>query len=260
MQAAGKPGTLLIAAHPDDETIGAGIRISHTHAIQVVHVTDGSPYNISDAIAAGFSTREEYAAARGEESARALALAGVPQESITSFRFTDQQVSFDLERLSLRILALLEKVEPHIVMTHPYEGGHPDHDSVAFACRMAKQLHDRTNPGWHFELVEFTSYHAESGGIRPYAFLPSDNGGPRRYCLTASEQALKISMLNEFRTQAKTLAPFMNPEFELFRKAPHYDFRRAPHSGRLFYEHFDWGIDGTAWRDLASQAMRHLLS
>ena len=61
-------------------------------------------------------------------------------------------------------------------------------------------------------------------------------------------------MLEEFKTQAKALAPFMLPEAEIFRQAPDYDFHHAPHSGRLFYEYFDWGIDGTTWRDLARAA------
>jgi hypothetical protein len=66
-------------------------------------------------------------------------------------------------------------------------------------------------------------------------------------------------MLQTFTTQARTLAPFMNPEYELFRTAPQYDFRRPPHHGKLFYEYFDWGLDGTAWRELASQTLRRLL-
>src|ERR1700751_369792 len=74
MKAVSVPRTLLIAAPPDDETIGAAIRISRTPGIRIVHVTEGSPDNPADAIAAGFSTREAYAAARHQETLRALAL------------------------------------------------------------------------------------------------------------------------------------------------------------------------------------------
>lgn len=259
MHAVSVPRTLLIAAHPDDETIGAGIRISHTPGIQVVLVTDGSPLDLSDALAAGFDTREAYADARRKEMAQALAIAGVPKESITNLRLTDQQLSFSLEDLTLRVLTLLEKFRPDLVLTHPYEGGHPDHDAVAFACSVAKKLHEQKNANCSFGLLEFTSYHADHGGIRPYAFLPSNNGGPCHYYLTAREQHLKTRMLQCFKTQARTLAPFMNPEYELFRTAPQYDFRRPPHNGKLFYEYFDWGLDGTAWRELASQTLRRLL-
>ncbi|HEV2400914.1 MAG TPA: PIG-L family deacetylase [Candidatus Sulfotelmatobacter sp.] len=259
MHAASVPRTLLIAAHPDDETIGAGIRISHTPGIQVVHLTDGSPVDLSDALAAGFSNQETYANARREEAARALAIAGVAKESLTNLCFTDQQLSFSLEDLTLQVLTLLERFRPDLVLTHPYEGGHPDHDAVAFACNVAKKLLEQKNAAWNFGLLEFTSYHADNGGIRPYAFLPSNNGGPCRYYLSPREQRQKINMLQAFTTQARTLAPFMNPEYELFRIAPQYDFRRPPHNGKLFYEYFDWGLDGTAWRELASQTLRRLL-
>jgi LmbE family N-acetylglucosaminyl deacetylase len=258
MQAASAPRTLLIAAHPDDETIGAAIRISRTPDIEIVHVTDGAPLNPSDAFAAGFSNKEDYGATRREEAIRALALAGVPPAAITNLGFTDQQLSFELESLTLRILALIESFRPDVVLTHPYEGGHPDHDSVAFACHAAKRLYEQEVPASDIELVEFTSYHAENGGITAYEFLPSRDHKEHRYCLSPGERQLKLRMLREYQTQAKSLAPFMLPEVEPFRPAPQYDFRRAPHQGRVFYEYFDWGIDSVTWRDLAHDAERQL--
>jgi LmbE family N-acetylglucosaminyl deacetylase len=189
-----------------------------------------------------------------------LALAGVPRHAITNLYFTDQRVSFELEYLTTRILNLLEKFQPQIVLTHPYEGGHPDHDSIAFACHSAERMYELDYPGSAFDLVEFTSYHAESGGIKTYSFLPCKDHEEIRLCLSPAERDLKLSMLQEFKTQEKTLAPFKLPEVEIFRPAPQYDFHRAPHSGRLFYEYFDWGIDGANWRDLARDAERSLLS
>ena len=260
MQAASPPRTLLIAAHPDDETVGAAIRISQTPDIQVIHVTEGSPPNPADAFAAGCSTRDEYAHVRRREAVRAMALAGVSADAITNLYFTDQRVSFELEYLTIRILTLLEELQPQIVLTHPYEGGHPDHDSIAFACHSAKRLYELEDPESAFELVEFTSYHAESGGIKTYSFLPCKDQEETRHYLSRAERALKLSMLQAFTSQQKTLAPFMLPEVEVFRPAPQYDFHRAPHSGRLFYEYFDWGIDGATWRDLARDAERSLLN
>jgi len=260
MQAVSVPRTLLIAAHPDDETIGAAIRISRTPRIRIVHVTEGSPTNPADALAAGFSTREAYAAARRQETLRALALADVRSEAVTNLYFIDQKVAFELECLTLRLLALFDQFRPQVVLTHPYEGGHPDHDSVAFACHAAKILFEQEHPQSAFQLLEFTSYHADAGGIANYEFLPSLNSREFAYALTVAERELKIAMLREFTTQQKTLKPFMQPEVEPLRPAPRYDFRRPPHLGRLFYEYFDWGIDGGTWRDLAHDAQRQLLN
>ena len=259
MQGVSVPRTLLIAAHPDDETIGAAIRISRTPGIGIVHVTEGSPVNPADAVRAGFSTRKAYAEARREEAFRALALAGIPRDAVTNLYFIDQKVAFELESLTLRLLVLFEQFRPQIVLTHAYEGGHPDHDSVAFACHSAKTLHELERPESGFQLLEFTSYHADAGGIAAYEFLPIPNWKEFPHLLTPSERELKIAMLREFTSQQKTLEAFMQPEVEPFRPAPRYDFRRAPHLGRLFYEYFDWGIDGATWRDFAHDAERHLL-
>src|SRR5215472_8403395 len=97
MQGVSVPRTLLIAAHPDDETIGAAIRISRTPGIRIVHVTAGSPANPADALAAGFFAREAYAAARRAELLRAHGLAGVPRNDIANLNFTDSSVAFELE-------------------------------------------------------------------------------------------------------------------------------------------------------------------
>ena len=51
----------------------------------------------------------------------------------------------------------------------------------------------------------------------------------------------------------ETLAQF-GLEAERFRVAPQYDFTAAPHEGRLHYEHYDWGMSGERFRELARQA------
>jgi hypothetical protein len=69
-----------------------------------------------------------------------------------------------------------------------------------------------------------------------------------------------MHMLGEFRTQVKPLEPFMLANCERFRIAPEYDFLHPPLAGRLFYENFDWGVDGAEWRELARQALCELPS
>lgn len=95
---------LVVAAHPDDETIGAGVLISRIPGTQILHVTDGAPLNMADATAAGFGTRESYADARRLETQRALARAGVPPTAIHNLGFVDQGAVFRLEQVTRAIL------------------------------------------------------------------------------------------------------------------------------------------------------------
>ena len=249
---------LVIAAHPDDETIGAGILMSRTPGVQIVHVTEGSPRNLSDAFASGFSTKEAYAKARQKETVKALDKAGIREDAITNLCFVDQQVSFHMEELAFRIVELINRSKPSILLTHAYEGGHPDHDAVAFACHLAYQLQFRQRGERVFDLLEFIGYHAENGRIKTYEFLPCRARKQYRLCPTAEERQLKIDMLRAFESQSKTLQHFLSPRSETFRRSPIYDFSRAPHDGKLFYEYFDWGIDGQTWRRLASEVVNRL--
>lgn len=254
MEAQKLPRVLLIAAHPDDETIGAGVLLSRRKNVQVVHVTDGSPINSSDALAAGFS-REEYAQARRRETVEALAVAGIPESAILNLHYTDQQTAFQLNEISASISYLMRQIRPDIVLTHAYEGGHPDHDSVAFASHLAQ----RTCPDATFSLCEFTGYHAGQHGMEIGEFLPQPGPCEYTYALSPRERVFKIEMMNKFTTQANTLQPFFRPEVERFRVAPHYDFTQPPHEGKLWYENFNWGVDGPTWRQMAAQTLSEII-
>lgn len=248
------PRTLLIAAHPDDETIGAGALLRRRPNIKVIHVTDGSPLNASDALGAGFTTREEYAEARRKETVQALAQAGIPDDAITNLQFTDQQLSFQLKEVTQRVLAVVRQFQPEVVLTHAYEGGHPDHDSVAFACHIACRL--SRDPS--FCLCEFAGYHAGFAGMEIYTFLARAPQTQYTYGLNAGERELKIAMIKSFTTQERTLQPFTEPHVERFRMAPEYDFTRPPHEGKLWYENFNWGTDCATWRKMASQTLSEI--
>lgn len=251
---------LLVAAHPDDETIGAGGILPELGGVTVLHLTDGAPRDRRWWGSPGFAAREDYARARGEELRAALALAGIVGERARGLGLADQEASAELSRLAREIAATVRDLRPAVVLTHPYEGGHPDHDAAAFAvhaaCRMIERGGERAPA-----IVESPSYHARGEGIATGEFLPGDTGpgaGAETVELDEEQRARKARMLACFATQRETLAQFGGGERERFRLAPRYDFTRAPHEGVLNYERFEWGVTGPEWRERARAALAAL--
>lgn len=248
--------TAIISAHPDDEVIGASSRLPLLKNVYIIHTTDGAPRNMLDARAAGFDNNSSYAQARRQELYRALEIAGITPNKCLELGFKDQETSFNLIPLSERLEELLRELRPDIILTHAYEGGHPDHDSTAFAVHLAAS--SIYGKGYAPPvLIEFTSYHDSHGQIRTSEFL---SGMEERTCtivLSEEERITKKRMLDSFLTQKNVLSVF-NIEKEAFRFSPFYDFLRAPHEGTLYYEHFDWGIKGESWRRLAAEALDYL--
>jgi len=249
------PSTLVVAAHPDDETVSAGWLLTRLQAPTLVHVTDGAPRRLHPLRRRSFSSSQTYAFARRQELEAALALAGIRPEQVRGLACSDQEAAFNLASLSLRTAALLRELRPEVVLTHAYEGGHPDHDAAAFAVHAACRLLEREGePGP--SVVEMGSYHRSLCGVRMHAFLPGP-GEVLTRTLTASERALKRRLLACFRTQWLTLRLFP-VAVERFRLALRYDFTRPPHPGRLLYECFAWGMTGARFRELASRALVEL--
>lgn len=248
--------TLIIAAHPDDEVIGASGRLPLLKNFSIIHSTDGAPENMMDAVSAGLSGMEEYSSARRQELYGALHLAGISEDRCRCLGFKDQGISFSLAEAAECIKGVLEELMPDIVLTHPYEGGHPDHDSTAFAVHAACRL-IRKKGNMPPVIIEFTSYHGNEGSIITAEFLPYKNILSCSLILSEQEMTLKNKMLDCFVTQQKTLSAFRGNK-ESFRYAPGYDFSIPPHKGKLYYEYFNWGIDGAQWRSNALSALKVL--
>ena len=250
------PRVLLVAAHPDDEAIGAGALLHELPDVVVVHVTDGAPADNRVARRKGFANRDEYAAARHREVVEALSLVGIKEDRIRSLGFVDGQASFHLVDLSHKIIDLLIDFDPEVVLTHPYEGGHTDHDATAFAVHLACGILRREG----FDaptVIEFTSYHNRNGRRVRGAFIPFPDVLERAVDLLAGDQALKVKMFARFTSQRDCLRQFPIT-VERFRIAPRYSFTVPPHEGQLDYERYCSSICGDEWRQRAENALELL--
>jgi LmbE family N-acetylglucosaminyl deacetylase len=241
---------LIVAAHPDDETVGCGIWMQRRgpRRLILLHITDGSPLDGVDARKAGFPSREAYAAARREELHAALDLLGVKREQCVCLPFPDQGAYLRLPELVAQIRLLVEAIRPGVVLAPAYEGGHPDHDSAALAVYLV-----RRQARCGFRHREYRLYHSEpEGGMNTLEFLPC-NCATEILHPSLAERELKARMLSCFRTQRRILSQFDSVD-ERFRDAPAYNFRQPPHPGPLLYER--WGfVDGADWRQRASECL-----
>ncbi|NNM71843.1 PIG-L deacetylase family protein [Enterovirga aerilata] len=292
------PGrTVLVFAHPDDETLACGALLPRLEDVRIVHVTDGAPRNGEDARRHGYSTPTEYAAARREELRAAAALAGVPEERLICFDVADQGAAFALADIARRLAPVVQDAD--LVIAHAYEGGHPDHDAVCWAVHAALGLSDAagcgagtpsargrgqgdgavTSPKGSLPLTRSAARAGslpggESVGARrpvllevPLYRLGPDGGwlrgsfgdedGAAVLHLTPAERALKARMIAAHASQAGTLAGFGVAD-ECYRAAPAYDFGSLPNRGALLYERYGWGLAGGQWLELAAAAAREL--
>jgi LmbE family N-acetylglucosaminyl deacetylase len=250
------PRTLIAFAHPDDETIGASAVLARLPRVRLLCATDGAPLDRRWWGDPSCASRADYASLRRRELEAALAVPNVPPSDMVQLPHGDQQLSLRLAELSHEVRAALEAGGAEVVLTHPYEGGHPDHDSVAFAVHAAVALLRRAGTRAP-EIAEFASYHADGDGLATGSFLPRSEFTAWTVELSPGEREMKRRMLGAYASQRETLSQF-GVETERFRPAPRYDFTAPPHPGPPWYERFDWGCTGAEWRQRAAEAMRAL--
>ncbi|MGJ4944824.1 PIG-L deacetylase family protein [Bradyrhizobium sp. HKCCYLS1011] len=237
---------VLVVAHPDDEVLAMGGRLRTFRDLTVIQLTDGAPASGADARRLGFAGNSAYATVREQEAHRACATLGLrcprialgapDQDSIFFARHLIDAISRELRHAAL-------------VFTHPYEGGHPDHDTAALIVQRAcaeLQAGAQTAPA----RFEFASYHLRDGGMHTGAFCPAPQSHDVTVRLAPDVHELKHHALAAYASQAKVLSRF-DPGIERYRTAPDYDFTRAPPPGAALYDRFGWDMTAAKWRALA---------
>lgn len=245
------PGpAVVVVAHPDDETVLVGGLLARLPVLTLAHVTDGAPADMADARRLGFESRDAYRAARAAELDEALAVLGVAPRRV-AMGLADQSAADDLVGLTEGLARELDGAE--LVLTHAYEGGHPDHDACAFAVQAACSRMARPPVR-----LEFPAYHARGGARVVGRFHPDPAPGERKIVLAPERAAAKREAMARHRTQAEVLAWFPEPEVERLRAAPDYDFTAPPPSGEVLYDGWRWSLTSAGWQARAAAALAEL--
>ena len=137
---------LVLAAHPDDEVLGAGgtlaLNANRAEAIRVWVATDGQK---QERVA---GSDEEYGARRREESRRAARVLGIAEPVFGAM--PDRELASRREELRAELLTQVRDFSPDLILCPSPVEIHPDHRALAetlyelvAGSRLADADHDR---------------------------------------------------------------------------------------------------------------------
>ena len=173
--------TLVLAPHPDDETLGAGACIATLRAsnvpVTVVAATDGENcYDLP------LAKREGIRRTREAEQERALARLGVANDCIYRLRLTDSGLHEQEAELTAR---LMELAAPGMHLFAPWTGDfHPDHEACARAAMAVAQAR-----GMQLTFYFFWTWHRGAASV--LTGLPICRFQPSAAALLAKQEALQ---------------------------------------------------------------------
>lgn len=243
----------IVAAHPDDEIIGMGGRLFCLSALTLIHVTNGAGNSVELAKAKGFASPEDYSAARFGELDLALKVVGAAPQHCLRYAYADGEAALSIIDLTVRLARDLHG--KRLIFTHAFEGGHPDHDTCAFATRAACCLIERDG-AVPPEIIEFSGYHSRYGKFFSGEFWPDEKNPTIAASLSPLRHFRKRLAMHAFRSQSWIRNAFHGRR-EYYRHAPGYDFSRPP-PGAWLYDKQNWVVTGGKWVGYVEDAIDKL--
>jgi len=210
---------MVVAPHPDDETLGCGATISAKRAagtaVRVVIVTDGRRSHGPDVVA-----EEELVARRSAEAVEACAALGVGRSDVVQLGWMDSTLHGRVDELSRCIEGVIADFAPDEVLVPCALESHPDHRAVSGAVRQLLHSGPRAWQAVEYpvdlparaalELLVWGSPAVGPGGRPGWARRPA-GGRPE---LVAADQRLlaaKRRAILAYRSQTTSLAPGSPP-------------------------------------------------
>jgi LmbE family N-acetylglucosaminyl deacetylase len=125
-----KRSCLVLAPHPDDETLGCGATIMRKVAagtpVMVVIAADGRyAYPPSELPV------DALVGLREEEARQACAILGLRSENIAFLRFEDRRLADHRELLRERLFEIFDTIDPEEIFVSSLIDNHPDHRVLA---------------------------------------------------------------------------------------------------------------------------------
>ncbi|MEO7288212.1 MAG: PIG-L family deacetylase [Jatrophihabitantaceae bacterium] len=193
---------LVLAPHPDDETLGCGGRILLARRagqlVTVVVATDGAASH-----GAGEAGRDELRALRSAELAAATARLGLVPADLIELGHPDGQLAQHRDQLADQLSRLLATIRPDEVYCTSAWESHPDHASAAIALRQAvRQLDYRPRlfeyPIWLWADWPLSRRRLVSGLLQLLALVAGRRASIVRLDAVRAEKELAVA---EYRSQ-----------------------------------------------------------
>lgn len=223
--------TLVIAPHPDDESIAAGGLLQRAVAaggeVQVVFVTDGdnNPWplrylkkklRISDA------DHAEWGALRREESRRGLAALGVPPSSAIFLGYPDTMLLRMARAGDLRardaLAGIIDTFSPSLVVLPSVFDLHADHRAIAWLAHGAAKGRN---------VVTYLIHGRAPGGRMAFRLeLNADETARKRAAIECHQSQLVLSR-SRFLSYARAVEEFLQAEFDIALESRLHDWSCA---------------------------------
>jgi LmbE family N-acetylglucosaminyl deacetylase len=125
---------LVVAPHPDDETLGCGVTIMRKldagTPVKVVIASDGRRSSVSRVI-----SPEELVGIRRTEALEAAVRLGLDHDAVVFLDLEDQGLSDRLPEMADRLAEVIDDFRPEEILVSSVLDRHPDHHAVGRAIR-----------------------------------------------------------------------------------------------------------------------------